>query len=108
MNLLWEASPRSVRDVIDALPKNPAYTTIATVMHNLQRKQLVRSQKSGRAVSYFPEVSREEHTAMMMRQALETSGDPRASILHFIDDMPPQELAMLRQYLNESHHEDTL
>ena len=36
MDLLWEASPRSVRDVMDALPHSPAYTTIATVMQNLR------------------------------------------------------------------------
>lgn len=102
MDLLWEQSPRSVRDVIDALERRPAYTTIATVMQNLQRKGLVSAQKEGRLVSYVPQVSREGHTAMMMRQAVESSGNPTASILHFVKDMPEEELKMLRQFLHQT------
>lgn len=102
MDLLWQQSPRSVRNVIDALDRRPAYTTIATVMQNLQRKGLVRSKKDGRSVFFLPEVGREEHTALMMRHALAAGGDPTASILHFVKDMPQEEAAMLRQYLNQN------
>lgn len=102
MDLLWQRSPRTVRDVIDALDRRPAYTTIATVMQNLQRKGLVATQRNGRAVSYIPEVTREGHTALMMRQAVESSGDPAASILHFVKDMPEDELTMLRQFLDQT------
>lgn len=106
MELLWSRGPCSVRDVMDTLEQRPAYTTIATVMQNLQRKHLVRSQHQGRAVSYAPEVSREAHTAQMMRHALESSSDRAASILHFVKDMPDDELSMLRHYLDQSPTED--
>lgn len=102
MDLLWTQGPCSVRDVMDTLEQRPAYTTIATVMQNLQRKHLVRAQRRGRAVSYLPEVTREAHTAQMMRHALESSNDRAASILHFVQDMPDDELSMLRHYLNQS------
>ena len=102
MDLLWQQGPCSVRDVMDTLEQRPAYTTIATVMQNLQRKHLVRSQRQGRAVSYLPEVTREAHTAQIMRHALESSSDRAASILHFVKDMPDDELTMLRQYLDQS------
>ncbi|GAA4832487.1 BlaI/MecI/CopY family transcriptional regulator [Garicola koreensis] len=106
MELLWQQGPCSVRDVMDTLEQRPAYTTIATVMQNLQRKGLVRSQHQGRAVSYVPEVSREAHTAQMMRHALESSSDRAASILHFVKDMPDDELSMLRHYLDQSPTEE--
>ncbi|GAA3278340.1 BlaI/MecI/CopY family transcriptional regulator [Nesterenkonia halobia] len=102
MELLWETSPRSIRDVMDALPQRPAYTTIATVMQNLQRKDLVQPRREGRAVFYLPTVDREAHTARMMRHVLESSRDRSASILHFVQDMPEEELTMLRRYLKQT------
>ncbi|NWN88764.1 MAG: BlaI/MecI/CopY family transcriptional regulator [Micrococcaceae bacterium] len=101
MSLLWQAHPRSVRQVMDALPSSPAYTTIATVMQNLRTKNMVRSQHDGRFVFYVPQVGREEYIARQMHQALDTSHDKAASILHFVQDMPEDGLQMLRNYLGQ-------
>ncbi len=102
MDLLWQVNPRSVRDILDALPRRLAYTTIATVLQNLKRKDMVTTQRNGRLVSYFPLLSREEYTAQLMRQVLDHSDDRAASILHFVQDMPVEELAMLRDYLEQT------
>ncbi|MDN6173165.1 MAG: BlaI/MecI/CopY family transcriptional regulator [Yaniella sp.] len=102
MDLLWQHSPRSVRDILDALPRRLAYTTIATVLQNLKRKDLVTTQREGRLVSYLPLRTREEYTAQLMRQALDHSDDRAASILHFVQDMPEDEVAMLRDYLEQT------
>lgn len=102
MNLLWGSSPRSVRDVMDSLPSNPAYTTIATVMQNLKIKHMVRAERDGRFVHYLPQMSREEYVARQMHQALDSSQDKAASILHFVQDMPEEGLQMLRTYLEQS------
>lgn len=102
MNLLWDTSPRSVRQVMDALPSDPAYTTIATVMQNLKTKQLVSTQRKGRFVFYLPQLSRDEYIARQMHQALEGSNNKAASILHFVQDMPAEGLQMLRDYLEQS------
>jgi len=102
MDLLWEAHPRSVRDVMDALPHNPAYTTIATVMQNLKAKAMVESQREGRSVFYIPTLSRDEYVGRLMHQALDNSHDKAASILHFVQEMPEEGLTMLREYLNKS------
>ena len=40
MDVLWDHGPATVREVIDRLPREPAYTTIATVLANLGRKGL--------------------------------------------------------------------
>jgi len=102
MNLLWEAHPRSVRDVMDALPRNPAYTTIATVMQNLKAKEMVEPQREGRLVFYVPTLSRDEYVGRLMHQALDNSQDKAASILHFVQEMPEEGLELLRDYLNKS------
>lgn len=102
MDLLWESNPRSVRDVMDALPNRPAYTTIATVMQNLKIKHMVRAERQGRFVNYLPQMSRDEYVARQMHQALDSSHDKAASILHFVQDMPEEGLQMLRNYLEQS------
>lgn len=99
MDLLWDHSGHTVREVMDQLPSSPAYTTIATVMGNLERKGLVIPTREGRSVRYLPQRTREEHTAGLMRQALGVSRDRTASILHFVDTMPAEERNLLRSYL---------
>ncbi|EXF24715.1 MarR family transcriptional regulator [Nesterenkonia sp. AN1] len=102
MDLLWDHSGHTVREVMDQLPSRPAYTTIATVMGNLERKALVTPTREGRSVRYLPQRTREEHTAGLMRQALGVSRDRTASILHFVDTMPEDERDLLRTYLENS------
>lgn len=99
MDALWDEAPLSVRELIDGLGGKHAYTTIATVLSNLERKRLVRPEKVGRAVRYVPRCTREMHAARLMRQALSTSNDRAASIVHFIEAIDPRDLRLLRDYL---------
>jgi predicted transcriptional regulator len=70
------------------------------------RKDLVDSTREGRSVRYEPRISREQHAAALMGQALEASRDRAASILHFVEGMPAEELALLREYLQNHESED--
>ncbi|MCH8559185.1 BlaI/MecI/CopY family transcriptional regulator [Nesterenkonia sp. LB17] len=107
MDLLWDHSGHTVREVMDQLPSRPAYTTIATVMGNLERKALVAPTRVGRSVRYLPQRTREEHTAGLMRHALGVSRDRTASILHFVDTMPDEERDLLRAYLAGENSQDS-
>lgn len=101
MDLVWDSPGITVRQVIDALAGRPAYTTIATVLTNLERKDLVRRGRSGRFTLYHPRITREEHAATAMTTALESSRDHAASILHFVQSMPADDRALLREYLQD-------
>ncbi|GAA4282931.1 BlaI/MecI/CopY family transcriptional regulator [Brevibacterium daeguense] len=101
MDVLWDDGASTIREIINRLGGAPAYTTIATVLTNLTRKDLVDSTREGRSVRYFPRISREQHAAVLMEQALEASRDRAASILHFVDGMPTEDVALLREYLRE-------
>lgn len=105
MDRLWDGGPATVRNLIDALPGAFAYTTIATVLGNLQRKKLVTTKKAGHSTMYSALVGREEQVAAIMTHALDTSRDRAASILHFVQSMPEGDLALLREYL--AAHEGT-
>jgi predicted transcriptional regulator len=99
MDVLWDHGASTIRQVIIHLGDNLAYTTIATVMTNLERKQLVRSEKQGRSVFYTALHTREVHAAQLMEQALSTSNDRVASIVHFMDSIDPHDAQRLRDYL---------
>lgn len=99
MDVLWDDGASTIREVINHLESEPAYTTIATVLANLERKGLVHTRREGRSVRYLARMTREQHAAALMEHALDTSRDRSASILHFVDSMPETDLALLRDYL---------
>lgn len=107
MDVLWDHGPGTVREVIGHLPSDPAYTTIATVLTNLDRKGLLTITREKRSTRYSARLSRHEHAATLMEQALDSSRDRAASILHFVDSMPDDDLALLRDYLNRRGERDT-
>lgn len=105
MDLLWDQGPSTIRGLIDRLPGDPAYTTIATVLGNLQKKDLVTPRKEGRSTVYHAQGTREEHVASIMADALGGSRDRAASILHFAESIPDAELDLLRDYLQRRDRE---
>ena len=99
MDALWDHGPLSIREVITRLGAKHAYTTIATVLGNLERKRLVIPERQDRSVRYAARCNRERHAARLMEEALDTSRDRGAAILHFVDTIDDHELDVLREYL---------
>ena len=101
MEQLWAHDERTIRELITGLGEHHAYTTIATVLTNRARKHLVTARRAGRSVRYRPRHPRPEHAARLMEQALSSSDDRSASILHFVRGMDERETALLRRYLED-------
>lgn len=106
MDVLWDHGPATIREVIEHLPSNPAYTTIATVLTNLDRKHLVTITRRNRSTRYAARISRHEHAAALMEQVVNASRDRIASILQFVDSMPENDLDLLRDYLKRRDREN--
>lgn len=102
MDTLWDDGPLSVREVITCLGANHAYTTIATVLSNLERKQQVLHEREGRSVKYAARCTRERHAARLMEEALASSHDRGTAILHFVDAFDDRDLTLLRDYLAQT------
>src|SRR5699024_2080176 len=90
-----------IRELITGLGGHHAYTTIATVLTNLERKDLVTASREGRSVRYRPRHPRSEHAARLMEQALPSSNDRGAALLHFVRRMAARAAALLRRYLDD-------
>jgi predicted transcriptional regulator len=100
MRRIWaRREPVTVRDVLgDLRTERPiAYTTVMTVMGNLQKKGWLRRHAEGRAYRYEPLVSAEEYSAGLMRQALAASTDRPAVLMHFIEELSAEEAKALEE-----------
>lgn len=109
MDRLWSWDrPVLVREVLEDLKRERsiAYTTVMTVLDNLHRKGVLAREMDGRAYRYRPICSREEHTSALMEQVLASSADPGATLLHFVGQMTPTEIARLREALDRTFTDD--
>jgi predicted transcriptional regulator len=104
MRRMWSLDrPVAVREILEDLQHDRAiaYTTVMTVMDNLHRKGLLTRELDGRAYRYQPARSREQHNAALMGQVLADSNDRGATLLHFLEQISPQEAARLREALEQ-------
>ncbi len=101
MDEVWRraSSEPTVRDVASALPDR-AYTTVATVLDRLVRKGILSRRKDGRAMRFSPAGGRDVHTALLMRETLESAGDPLPALVEFARTLSGDEAAALRRALD--------
>jgi predicted transcriptional regulator len=105
MDRIWSRDPdgplTTVREVFDELSaeRNIAYTTVMSTMDNLHTKGWLARERDGKAYRYWPTLSREEHSARLMREALDGGGRPELVLHHFVEQIGVEESARLRDAL---------
>ncbi|ORW73682.1 BlaI/MecI/CopY family transcriptional regulator [Mycobacterium saskatchewanense] len=104
MDRIWnrgQATPTTVRDIFDELAaeRDIAYTTVMSTMDNLHTKGWLARERDGKAYRYWATLTREQHSARLMREALEGGGRPDLVLSHFVDQIGPEESARLRAAL---------
>jgi predicted transcriptional regulator len=102
VDVLWDADgPMTARAVADALPgRELAVTTVLTVLSRLEGKGVVRRIREGRAHLYRAVASREEHTATLMQQVLDTATDRDAALARFVGSVSAADVEALRRALD--------
>jgi predicted transcriptional regulator len=103
MDRLWAmGGSGTVREVLEQLQQDRtiAYTTVLSTMDNLYRKGHLTRAREGKAHRFHTVVTHSEHTAALMRQALNTDTDSEAVLTHFVGEMTDDELARLQQVLH--------
>lgn len=101
MDRVWSrdpAIPTTVREVFDELAaeRTIAYTTVMSTMDNLHTKGWLARERDGKAYRYWPTLSREQHSARLVREALDGGGRPELVLHHFIEQMSAEESARMR------------
>lgn len=103
MGLLWDRSgkPVRVRDLLDDLEDQVAYTTLMTVLSRLHEKGLLRRIRRGRAWAYTPSLDGATYTADAMQGQLQHAPDRQAALLKFVTGLPPEEVETLKRLLDD-------
>ncbi len=71
MRLIWEIGPCVVRALQEKYPEpKPPYTTLASIVKNLERKQYVKSRRYGNVYEYYALVQPEEYKKAFMTEAV--------------------------------------
>lgn len=104
MDRIWDRGPdtsTTVREVFDELAaqRDIAYTTVMSTMDNLHGKGWLARERDGKAYRYWATLSREEHSARLMREALDGGGRSDLVLSHFVEQIGPEDSARLRTVL---------
>ena len=105
MGVLWDTGSATVAEVRDKLPADLAYTTVLTILRNLEAKGAVRHEGEGKAHRYFPLVARKAVGRSAVSRLIDRmfGGDPSMLVSHLVSDqrLSPGELRKLHAALGE-------
>ena len=105
MGVLWELGSGTVAQVRERLPADLAYTTVLTILRNLEGKGFVRHEEEGKAHRYFPLVARQaaERSAVARLVARLFDGSPELLLTRLVDDheLSAEQLRRLTRRLRE-------
>lgn len=105
MAVLWEIESGTVTEVRERLPAELAYTTVLTILRNLEAKGFVRHEEEGKAHRYFPLVARRtaERSAVARLVDRLFQGSPELLLTRLVDDhdLSPEQLKRMRKRLRD-------
>lgn len=100
MRALWDSGSGTVTDVRERLPVKLAYTTVLTILRNLEEKGYVSRVAEGRAHRYAPRVGRLAARRSAIARVVDTlfHGAPEELIAHMVEDraLTPSDIRRLR------------
>jgi BlaI family penicillinase repressor len=107
MSVLWEQSPRTAGEVVEALSVRPVSwspPTIKTMLNRLVRKRALRFKADGKRYLYSPAVSRNACVRSETRGLVDRlfGGATGALLAHFVEDahLSRAEIDQLRRMLD--------
>lgn len=108
MNVMWQHGEATVEEVRGALDrdKQPAYTTVMTVMSRLAEKGVLERDKRGRAFVYRAAADRSEFAGSILSRLVDRlyADSPGRAIAHLIEsreDVDDDELERLEALIRE-------
>ena len=103
MGVLWDLGSGTVAEVRDLLPADLAYTTVLTILRNLEAKELVSHVAEGKAHRYFPKVARRAARRSALTRIVDKlfHGSPEQLIAQLVEDesLSADDMRRLRKLL---------
>ena len=105
MAVLWEIGSGTVSEVRERLSVKLAYTTVLTVLRNLEAKKFVLHEEEGRAHRYIPRLQQRTARRSALSRLLDAlfEGSPELLLAHLVDDsaLTADELQRLARRVRE-------
>jgi BlaI family transcriptional regulator, penicillinase repressor len=109
MTALWDHGPGTVSEVRARLGTELAYTTVLTILRNLEAKEAVGHRVQGRAHQYHALVAREEARESALARLIDGffAGRPEALLTHLVDArrLSHDDLEALRRQIDRERGE---
>ena len=88
MSVLWDLGSGTVAEVREQLPAELAYTTVLTILRNLEAKGLVSHEAEGKAHRYSPRVARRAARKSAIAQLVDKlfHGSPEQLLAHLVEE----------------------
>lgn len=103
MGVLWDLGSGTVAEVRDRLPADLAYTTVLTILRNLEAKELVSHVAEGKAHRYYPKVARRAARRSALARIVDKlfHGSPEQLIAQLVEDesLSADDMRRLRKLL---------
>lgn len=110
MAVLWELGSGTVSEVRERLPAELAYTTVLTILRNLEGKGFIRHEEEGKAHRYFPLVARQaaERSAVTRLVDRLFQGSPELLLTRLVDEsqLSPEAMRRMRELLRQRLDEE--
>jgi BlaI family penicillinase repressor len=112
MKVLWESSPRTASEVVDALcePMQWHPKTVKTLLGRLVKKGVVRFREEGNRYLYRPAFERDRYVEQESRSFVDRvfGGDATPMLVHFVETMKlsDADLEELRSLLDRKKKEE--
>ena len=105
LQVLWSRGPSTVRDVVEAMGREGAYTTVLKLLQIMTEKRLVRRDESARTHVYDAMYSEDQTQKQIVTDLLDRVFDGSAAqlVLQALSagKASPQELAEIRKLLEK-------
>lgn len=105
LQILWDRGPSTVREVLEVLPKERAYTSVMSLLNVMFEKGLVTREPEGRAFRYTASHEPDHHEGKLLGDLLERvfSGSASALVARLLEQAQPndEELAAIRKLIRD-------
>jgi predicted transcriptional regulator len=106
MGVLWNLGSGTVAEVRDQLPADLAYTTVLTILRNLEAKGFVSHSAEGKAHRYVPRVAQRTARRSAIAKIVDKlfHGSPEQLVAQLVedDDLSPDDIRRLRALLADT------
>ena len=103
MGVLWELGSGTVAEVRERLPADLAYTTVLTILRNLEAKEFVDHTAEGKAHRYVPRVAQRTARRSALARIVDKlfHGSPEQLVAQLVEDqkLSADDLRRLRELL---------